>query len=354
MEKLKDKYLKIPIYCACTLTVAALVFVFFRYLFAPLLPFLLAYVTAVILRPTVDRACRRSGLPRRAVAFFCIAFVYFTVFSLLGIVLLKIAAEIKELSGGLMGGTAELVGRVFDAFEELPLTKGLDSERASRLKDTVTGMLNSALSSLCARIPAVIMSFIASMPKLLLFTATLILATFYFGADVRQINGFIVRLIPSEKRPKIFRAKEKLLSAGISYARAYLLILALTFGELLAGFMILRIPYALTLAAIIALIDILPVLGVGTVLIPWSIVCFLLKDTYHGIGLLVLYGLIWVVRQVTEPRIVGKSLGVPPLMTLAAMYTGFSLCGFGGLFLFPIALTVGKTVLEVVRGDDVS
>lgn len=352
MDQLRDKYLKFLILSAVALTASAIAFIFVRYLFAPLLPFLLAYVIAVILRPTVDRACRRCGIPRRVVAFFCVAFVFFTVFSVLGVILIKMAGEIKELSGGLMDGTAELVNHLFDAFEELPLMKELEGQQAGRVKDTVTAMLNSALSSLCAKIPTVIMDIIASMPKILLFSATLILATFYFGADVKRINRFIVRLIPSEKRSRIFEAKEKLLKTGISYARAYLLILTLTFAELLVGFMILRVPYALTLAAFIAIIDILPVLGVGTVLIPWAGVCLLLKNTYLGVGLLILYGLIWVVRQIAEPRIVGKSIGVPPLLTLAAMYTGFSLCGFGGLFLFPIALTVGKTVYEAVRGEE--
>ena len=352
MEQIKDKYLKFLIYSACTLTATALTYIFFRYLFSPLLPFLLAYVTAVILRPTVDRAHRRSGIPRRVVAFFCVGLVYFTVFSVLGIVLIKMAGELRALSGEFMDGTAEIVSRIFDASYELPFFKELEPNHAARLKSTVTDMLNSALSSLCARLPSVIMEFISSMPKILLFTATLILATFYFGADVRAINRFIIGLIPSGKRSKVFEIKEKLLSTGLSYGRAYLLILTLTFGELLIGFFVLRIPYALTLAALIAVIDILPVLGVGTVLIPWAAISFLLKDTYHGIGLLILYALIWVVRQIAEPRIVGKSLGVPPLLTLAAMYTGFSLCGFAGLFIFPIALTVTKTVIETVMGKN--
>jgi predicted PurR-regulated permease PerM len=101
----------------------------------------------------------------------------------------------------------------------------------------------------------------------------------------------------------------------------------------------------------IALIDILPVLGVGTVLIPWSVTCFLLKDTRLGIGLLTIYGVVWVVRQIIEPKIIGRSVGIPPLLALAVMYTGYSLTGVGGLFLFPIAVTVAKSVLDALKED---
>jgi predicted PurR-regulated permease PerM len=117
---------------------------------------------------------------------------------------------------------------------------------------------------------------------------------------------------------------------------------------------VLGIDYAFVLAILIAFVDFLPVFGTGAVLVPWGIILLLMKNYFLGVGIIIIFVLMTIIRQIIEPKIVGKSLGVPPLMTLAAMYTGFSLCGFGGLFLFPIALTVGKTVLEVVRGDDVS
>jgi predicted PurR-regulated permease PerM len=133
----------------------------------------------------------------------------------------------------------------------------------------------------------------------------------------------------------------------MKYIKAYLIILLMTFSELLIGFFILKIPYALTLASVIAIIDILPVLGVGTVLIPWGIVLIILGDSFLAAGIFILYGIIWVVRQIVEPRIVGKSMGLSPLITLAAMYIGYSSIGYGGLFVFPIAAMILKCLYDI-------
>jgi predicted PurR-regulated permease PerM len=121
----------------------------------------------------------------------------------------------------------------------------------------------------------------------------------------------------------------------------------MTFAQLLIGFLILRIPYALTLAALIALIDILPVLGVGTVLVPWAILLLVRGDTYTGVGLLLMFGIIWIIRQISEPRIVGHSVGLSPLVTLIVMYAGYHFMGFGGLFVFPLVMILLKNLHDI-------
>jgi predicted PurR-regulated permease PerM len=109
----------------------------------------------------------------------------------------------------------------------------------------------------------------------------------------------------------------------------------------------LKIPYALTLAALIALIDILPVLGVGTVLVPWAILLLVRGDTYTGVGLLLMFGIIWIIRQISEPRIVGHSVGLSPLVTLIVMYAGYHFMGFGGLFVFPLVMILLKNLHDI-------
>ena len=114
----------------------------------------------------------------------------------------------------------------------------------------------------------------------------------------------------------------------------------ITFLELLAGLYILRIKYAPLLAALISVIDILPVLGTGTVLVPWAAAELLARDTAAGIGLLVLYAVITVIRNFAEPKIIGKEMGINPLFTLLAMFIGLKLFGFAGILLLPITLIV--------------
>ena len=117
----------------------------------------------------------------------------------------------------------------------------------------------------------------------------------------------------------------------------------------------LRVPYPLLLAVIISILDILPLLGVGTVLIPWALVEIIFsKDYYTGIGLFILYVIITVVRQITEPKIVAGSLGLSPLLTLIAMYAGLRLFGFFGIIIGPFALLIIKTVKEFSASNESS
>ena len=120
----------------------------------------------------------------------------------------------------------------------------------------------------------------------------------------------------------------------------------MTFAERAVGFSILGLPYALLSALVIALVDILPVFGTGTVLVPWSVGAFFTGNTKLGLCLAALYGIITVIRQIAEPKILGSSVGMHPLATLLAMYIGLKLCGIGGLFLFPIGAVILKNLNE--------
>ena len=110
----------------------------------------------------------------------------------------------------------------------------------------------------------------------------------------------------------------------------------LTFAEIFIGLSILKVNYALLLAILIAVVDILPLIGTGTILIPWAIFSFITGNAGLGSGLLVLYGIVLIIRQLAEPKIVGSSIGLHPLATLAAVYLGIKFAGFIGIFIGPI------------------
>ena len=119
---------------------------------------------------------------------------------------------------------------------------------------------------------------------------------------------------------------------------------------LIVAWFVLKRTYALrTFAFVIAFADLLPVLGVGTVLVPWGLVAILQKNYYLGFGLLILYLVISLIRQFTEPRLIGKSLGLHPLLALFASYAGFLLFGFWGMLLAPLAAIVVKSLVGVPR-----
>jgi len=136
------------------------------------------------------------------------------------------------------------------------------------------------------------------------------------------------------------RIRDILSNKILKYILGYVILTAIAFGELLVGFWILGVEYSLLLAAITALIDLLPVFGTGTILLPWAVFSFAMGNGAQGFGLITLYAVICVVRYFAEPRIIGKNVGVNPLLTLAAMFIGLKLGGVIGLLLLPIGSIV--------------
>ena len=129
-------------------------------------------------------------------------------------------------------------------------------------------------------------------------------------------------------------------STLLQYARSYGIILLINFVELSLGFLVIGINNAIVMAACIALFDILPIVGCGTILLPWVAIDLIGGRTTRGISLLVLYIIIFVVRNATEPKIVGNRVGMHPLLTLVSMILGVYLFGAIGLFALPVALVI--------------
>ena len=130
------------------------------------------------------------------------------------------------------------------------------------------------------------------------------------------------------------------------WLKAESILCLVTFCMLLIGFLYLRLDYALLTAVVVAVIDALPVLGTGTVLIPWSVFHLLLGSAPKGLALLALYAIILLVRSLLEPRLMAAQVGLPSLTALLAMYLGFCLFGVGGMLLLPVALLFVKQLQD--------
>ena len=132
------------------------------------------------------------------------------------------------------------------------------------------------------------------------------------------------------------------------WIKAQLKLMGITFLILTAGLLLLGVEFSILFAGLISLIDALPVFGVGTVLIPWAVISFLRQDTYRAVGLLILYGAAALTRTSLEPRLIGKQIGLNPLITLLAMYAGYRLCGIVGMILFPVRAILLRQFLELL------
>ena len=342
--------------------IAALIFLalflFFNYLFIWLLPFIIAWIIAFFIQPFVKFLNSALRIPKKIAAVFILLLIFAVIGFLIFLVIDRIIYELNILSRTFKIDSetvTQYIDSFFDWFESIlervPFLSG--SDIIDRVKTQIYDMAITFVSDLgmflATKVPAMITSIVVVLPSFLIFTLILIISTFYICLDYEPINKFIMLQIPEKVRSIILDIKNRFLEAIYKYLRAYLIIMLITYFELTAGFLIIGIKYAFLLAFFVALIDVFPIVGTGTVLIPWGIITLLQKDYFTGFALLILYATVTVIRQIIEPKIVGKSLGLYPVVTLIALYTGYNILGFFGMVLFPICLILLKNLNDEGR-----
>jgi predicted PurR-regulated permease PerM len=189
-------------------------------------------------------------------------------------------------------------------------------------------------------------AILSRMPDSALTVGTALISGVMISARLPRIRKWIALRFPRERLRPLLQTLRQMKTAVGGWLLAQLRLAGVTLMILLAGFLILRIPYGPLWAVGVALVDAFPVLGTGTVLVPWSLVCFLQGDHPQAIGLLGIYTVAFLARTVLEPRLVGGQLGLDPLMTLVALYAGYKVWGIGGMLVAPLLCV---TVMELIN-----
>lgn len=336
-----------------------------RLLFGVLLPFVLAWGLSLAVSPAANALAGKTRVPRKVWAVLLLVLT-------IGLLVAGISAgaargirELEDLLAALLaeehfGGSGESAeraesGEAFDWFGKITAGVGLFrraevGEKYEMFREEFNAMVGEMLSSfagaLSAKLPGLAGKLISAMPAALLFVLVTVIAGFYFCAEPGQVGKFLIAHLPRRLAEKIPSLRARAKAVSLRYLRAYLLILFVTFVQLFIGFLILRVRYAFLLSLFVAVVDFLPVLGVGTVLVPWAIIELLRKNFYLGFGLLILFAAVTVLRQIIEPRLIGKSLGVHPLAALIAGYAGWRWFGFLGMALGPVAVLAVSALLR--------
>lgn len=319
-----------------------------RYALPIVLPFLIAWGMGAVIHPLAERFSRRTRLPMGLCAAVLLLLLLSLITTLLVAavgrvlqeaerLLLRLESEGEDVGARLaqwLGEMREITSRL-PFFARLRRVEGWES-MLDRVDEWVGSTMQGILRSVSAKIPERVGRWMRALPSGLLFGAVTLLAGFYFSTDLTTVHHALLRLLPSGAVDRLPAWKKRLGEILRQYARAYLLLSLITFLELYIALSVLGIDYAFLIAALTALVDILPVVGVGIVLIPWAAVLLLSRQFYVGFGLLITYAAVTVVRQITEPRVVSGSLGLHPLLTLFCMYVGYRLWGLFGMMLAPV------------------
>lgn len=218
----------------------------------------------------------------------------------------------------------------------------LDPALISALEMLMESLL-SAAKNLISYISSLAVNMVSNVatgvPSLILSMLAMIFSTIFVVSDYERITAFVSENTPQSVKKILKNVKEYLTNTLFVVIRSYALIMLLTFTELSILFAVFGIDNAILKASLIALVDILPILGTGGVMIPWAVISLVLGHTGLGIRLFVIYAIVTVVRNYVEPKIVGTQLGLHPIITLISMFIGLRLFGFFGLFGLPVGIS---------------
>ncbi len=316
-----------------------------KYALPMLAPFVIAFVIAYILRGPTSWTSKRLGLKYKATALLMVLLFYCTVGLLIAFLAVRafagIRAIIEYLPHMYMTHLEPTLTDLFIGFENLvyrmdtslfALIQGFD--------DQFMQWLASFISSFSATAVSAASNLAASIPGLFIKIVLMVISTFFIAADYDVLTGFCIRQVGEKSATLFVQIRQYLVGTLFVCIGSYATIAFLTFVELSIGLSIIGINHPILIAACIAVFDILPVLGTGGIMIPWTVIVLIQGNYTLGLGLLVVYIAITVIRNIVEPKIVGSQLGLHPVVTLASMSVGVALFGVVGLFGFPIGLSL--------------
>ncbi len=316
-----------------------------RYLLPVLMPFLVAFVLAFLIQRPAVWIARRLRAPKGRLSVLLLVLVYVAVFGVAfsggGRVFAVIREFVIDVPDIYRRDILPLLNYVLEGVaENLSEADPFVSAQIENSLQQAVQSIGQMVSGLSVTLLQMVSEFITGVPSVLIRVVLTVITSFYICSDYDRILAALWRLLPDRWQNLCRDIKQYGLNMIRVYIRSYSLLFLLTFTELTIGFLIFQIPHSLLVAVLIAIFDILPVLGTGGVLIPWAVILAVIGNYPLAAGILILYVIITVVRNSVEPRIVGKQIGLHPLLTLIAMFTGVSLAGLPGLILLPMAVMI--------------
>lgn len=309
-----------------------------------LLPVMVPFLIGILIAWLVVWISRKLRCPHRVVRIGLSLLIY----GILGLLVVLLTARAVSTISGIIKWLPEVYENKLMPFVTTVYTWAVDTVRL--LNPALTGALEmllegvlSGLKNLISSLSGVAVNLVSGVatgvPNLVLSLLAMIFSTIFVVADYENIASFAGEYIPGKIKKILINIRIYLTDTLFVVIRSYVLIMLLTFTELSILFSVFGIENAVLKAAVIAALDILPILGTGGIMIPWSVTSLVLGYTSLGLQLLLIYGIVTVVRNYVEPKIVGAQLGLHPIITLVSMFIGLRLFGFWGLFGLPVGIS---------------
>ena len=324
------------------ITVVCLIaYLVIRFLGDVILPFFIGFLISALARPISKRIGKKLKKGKKLVDIITLTLVYAVLVLVVFLIGSRIVAFTAEKIGAVPEFFEETVRpNVESVFEQLELMfpKATFNFSIDTVMERVVGILTD-MASAGVRF---LTGFAISIPNLIVDITFVIASSYFFLLDFEQVTAIVMRQFKPETQEKLRATREITRTTIVTYLKVYGIIIVCTFTELLIGFLLIGVKAPVGLSIIIALVDIFPIVGVGTFLIPWGVALFILGKFRRGLAILALYAVITAIRQVIEPKIVDKTIGIPALFTLLGIFLGAKLMGLLGIFIVPLAFAVIK------------
>lgn len=313
------------------------------------IPFLVAYIFSIMVEPIIKWINRRTSISRK----ICSVIVLFSIFILITTIIIlggiKLIQEATNLLAGLNTYLEKTVNYILDISSKINFENmSISDDVISLFQDTTTDYLNMFINYLKDLLTKII-DYITALPNLFVNVVITILATYFITSDKFYILDRMEHHLSKKMMGKIIKHVEEITSSLGSYIKAEITLSIITFLVVLTGLNIfyligMEVEYPILMALLIGFVDVLPILGAGSVMIPWSVILAL--NNYYSLALSIMGLFIFtvIIKQLIEPKLVSKHISIHPIFTLVSMYTGFRLIGIIGLIVGPIILIVLKNI----------
>lgn len=332
------------------LTAALLLWLGARYLLPIAMPFVLAALLALAAEPLVYFFHRKARLSRTVstgigvtITLGLLALMVMVLGALLLRQLQALVGVVPDLAGTALDGLSSLQGWLLEAAEGAP--NAIRSIATRSVHELFAGGTD-LVGRLSAWILGLASGILSRLPDSALGIGTWLLASYMISAKLPHIRQWLEQKLPQRWHQQFKPTLQRLKKSVFGWLTAQLKLMSVTFLVLAAGFYLLRFSHGIIWAAVISLLDALPILGSGMALIPWSIVCFIQGDTVRAVGLLGIYAAAALLRSILEPKLVGRQLGLDPLLTLVFLYVGYRFWGILGMIFAPMLAAAAKSITE--------
>jgi sporulation integral membrane protein YtvI len=314
-------------------------------------PFLIALIIVMSLEPFVQLLMRKTNMSRMVAA--TISSSLFTLVSL-GL-MYWISAKVFGQIIALFRNTPSYINGAYHYFTTMShssnsFTNALSPEVLDQLNSHLASSYSTALSSLqgtISKLPDTLLKFVSIIPNALIVYIVFTVAVYLFSYSLPTMKANFLSLFAEDNRSRVDTVLVNLRNSIFGFLRAQVLLSVITYILTVIGLLIIDVKFALAIGLLVIAVDILPILGTGSVFVPWAIYEWLVNgDLKLGIGLVIIFLVITIVRRVIEPKILGQAVGIGPLSTLISMFIGFQLIGAIGLIFGPVVVIIYQAMFK--------